>query len=380
MIKPMILVTSATGKTGSAAVRQLLEKEYPVRAFVHRKDHRSESLAKAGADVFVGDMLDVRDLRRALTDVQRAYFVFPIAPNSLHAGMAFAAAVEETKLEVVAAMSQWTSGRAHPSLTTRETWLTDKILGWMPTVDVVTVNPGWFAANYFLVLEVIAQLGMMPMPLGQGLNAPPSSEDIARVAVGALINPAPHIGKSYRPTGPKLLSPEEIAATFAKVLGRRVQYRDISDKLLLKALKAGGGVEGDPEFGPSQLRYYVEDYRRNAFGIGAPTNAVLEVGGREPEDFETIVRRYVANSPEAVPSLGNRLKAIRFFIKMLLTPAPDMDSYERAQDHVLLRVPEYTTASEEWLAEHAPPGDVQDFADARVTANIGATNGAANGV
>jgi len=44
MTKPKILVTSATGKTGSAAVRQLLEKEYPVRAFVHRKDHRSDTL------------------------------------------------------------------------------------------------------------------------------------------------------------------------------------------------------------------------------------------------------------------------------------------------------------------------------------------------
>ncbi len=68
MLKPKILVTSATGKTGSAAVRQLLEKEYPVRAFVHRQDHRAEALKKAGAEVFVGDMLDLRDLRQALTD------------------------------------------------------------------------------------------------------------------------------------------------------------------------------------------------------------------------------------------------------------------------------------------------------------------------
>ncbi len=376
MIKPKILVTSATGKTGSAAVRQLLEKGYPVRAFVHRKDHRSEALAKAGADVFVGDMSDVRDLRQALTDVQRAYFVAAIAPNILHTGIAFAMAAEEAKLEVVVAMSQWTSGRSHPSMTTREIWLTDKILSWMPNVDVVTVNPGWFADNYFLVLEVIAQLGMMPMPLGQGLNAPASNEDMARVAVGVLINPAPHIGKSYRPTGPKLLSPEEIAATFGKVLGRRVQYRDISDKLLLKALKA----QRLPAFPSSQLRYYVEDYRRNAFGIGAPTNAVLEVGGREPEDFETIVRRYVANSPGAVPSFGNRLKAVRFFIKMLLTPAPDMDSYERERDHALLQEPEYTTASEEWLAEHVPPGDAHNFVDVKGASKLGTTNVAVHGV
>jgi hypothetical protein len=246
----------------------------------------------------------------------------------------------------------------------------------MPSVDVVTVNPGWFADNYFFVLEVIAQLGIMPMPLGQGLNAPASNEDMARVAVGTLINPAPHIGKSYRPTGPKLLSPEEIAATFAKVLGRRVQYRDISDKLLLKSLKA----QRFPEFGTSQLRYYTEDYRRNAFGIGAPTNAVLEVGGREPEDFETIVRRYVANSPGAVRSLGNRLKALRFFIKMLMTPTPDMDSYERGLGHVFLREPEYTTGSEEWLAEHVPPGDAHKFADAKGVPKLGTPNVAAQAV
>jgi uncharacterized protein YbjT (DUF2867 family) len=49
MKKPKILVTGATGKTGSATALQLLEKGYPVRAFVHRLDSRSERLQKAGA-------------------------------------------------------------------------------------------------------------------------------------------------------------------------------------------------------------------------------------------------------------------------------------------------------------------------------------------
>jgi hypothetical protein len=30
--------------------------------------------------------------------------------------------------------------------------------------------------------------------------------------------------------------------------------------------------------------------------VGAPTDVVREIGGREPEDFETIVRRYLARS------------------------------------------------------------------------------------
>ena len=348
MTKPKILVTTAAGKTGFATAMQLLEKGFPVRALVRRRSRRSESLRKAGAEIFTGDMLDVRDLRKALEGVQRAYFCPPFTPNMLHAGMAFAVAAEEAKLEVVALLSQWLPQPAHPSVTTREHWLLNTVMPWMPSVDVVRVNPGFFADAYMLVLEPIAQLGLMPMPLGQGLNAPPSNEDIARVVVGALVNPAPHIGKAYRPTGPKLLSPEEIAATFGKVLGKRVKYQDISEKMLLKALTA----QSESRFQIAQLRYYVEDYRRNAFGIGAPTNAVLEVGGQEPEDFETIARRYIAERPEAVQSFGNKLKAIGFFTKMLVTPAPNMGKYEQQRDHPSIKNPVYSPDSEEWLASH----------------------------
>ena len=70
-----------------------------------------------------------------------------------------------------------------------------------------------------LVMAPIAQLGLMPLPLGDGLNAPPSNEDIARVAAAMLADPAPHIGKSYRPTGPELLSPKDIAGIMAKETG-----------------------------------------------------------------------------------------------------------------------------------------------------------------
>lgn len=44
MTKPKILVTSAAGHTGSAAVLQFLEKGFPVRAFVRRRDARSEAV------------------------------------------------------------------------------------------------------------------------------------------------------------------------------------------------------------------------------------------------------------------------------------------------------------------------------------------------
>ena len=74
-MKPTILVTSAAGKTGMSAALQLLEKDYPVRALVRRKDARSQLLHKAGAEVVIGDLHDIDSLREAFRGCQRAYGV-----------------------------------------------------------------------------------------------------------------------------------------------------------------------------------------------------------------------------------------------------------------------------------------------------------------
>lgn len=352
MSKPKILVTNATGKTGFATVMQLREAGYPVRALVRRRNHPAITLEKSGAELFIGDMANSGDLDRAMVGVQRAYLCIPPAPNVLFYSIPFAVAAQDAKLEVVVIMSQWLAHPQHPAIATRGSWLTERILGWMPDVDIVTVNPGWFADNYMLVLESIAQLGLMPMPLGAGLNPPPSNKDIARVIVGALTNPGSHIGKTYRPTGPKLLSPEEIAAIYSKVLNRSVKYLDISEKMFVKAMTA----QGFSQFFQSQLRYYVEEYRRNAFGLGGVTNAVLEVGGRQPEDFETIVRRYVNQSAVVKLSPANKLRAIWNFMRILLTSVPDLNGYEKSLDRAVITQAAYAPDFHPWMDSHSIEG------------------------
>ena len=56
MIKPRIIVTGATGKTGRVVVAELLKAGYPVRAMVHREDGRSAQLKAQGAEIAVADM------------------------------------------------------------------------------------------------------------------------------------------------------------------------------------------------------------------------------------------------------------------------------------------------------------------------------------
>src|SRR5215469_6836262 len=59
MTKPTILVTGATGKTGSVVASELLKAGYPVRAMVRREDDRSARLKAQGAEIAVTDMSDV---------------------------------------------------------------------------------------------------------------------------------------------------------------------------------------------------------------------------------------------------------------------------------------------------------------------------------
>ncbi len=98
MNKPRILVTSAVGRTGSAAVLQLLEKAYPVGAFVRRSDDRSKRLAEAGAEIFIGDQYSLVDMRKAMKGTQRASHCAPTASNGLHFGAVFAIAASEARL------------------------------------------------------------------------------------------------------------------------------------------------------------------------------------------------------------------------------------------------------------------------------------------
>jgi len=354
MSKPKILVTSAAGKTGIPATLQLLDYGFPVRAFVRSYDHRAKRLEDAGAEIFVGDLYSIADMRKAMAGVQRAYHCAPTQTNTLHFGAVFAIAAQEANLEHVVMLTQWTAEANHPSVVTRELWMNEQVMKQLPDTTLTVINVGWFAANYFMgTLETVAQLGILPMPLGDGdekKNAPPSNDDIAAAAVAALVDPASHAGNTYRPTGPELLSPNEIAAIMGKVLKRKVRYVDAPDWMVMKALIS----QGFPPTMVAQLIIYAEEYRRGTFAVNAPNNVVRDLTGQEAEDFETITRHVVAARPEAIRSFGNKLKAIWNFLKVPFTAGTNPQAIVRRAEHVLLKSPTLNRDSQAWVETHDP--------------------------
>jgi NAD(P)H dehydrogenase (quinone) len=362
--KPITLVTTATGKTGRQTALSLLSRGLPVRAMVHRADARADALRSRGAEIVVGNLADVDDIHKALHGVQRAYWAAPTTPSALEAAAAFAAVAEEEKLEVVVAMSQWLADPGHHSAQTRAAWLTDRVFEWMPTVGSITINPGLFADGYMYTLDAVAQFGLLTLPFGEGRNAPPSNEDIAAVAAALLVDPGPHLGRSYRPTGPQLLSTGEFAEILSGILGRTVRYRDVPFPLMAKSAKS----IGFSDYAVIQLGWYIDELKRGTFAIGAPTDAVQRLTGRPPEDMATIARRYLNALPGTKRGLSGMARAMRVLAKSSITPAPSRRRYLQAfQDGE--SVGRLAVESNRWRLSHDPE-QVQNSPRVRVMSEV----------
>lgn len=341
-----ILVTAANGNTGFPAAKTLLELGFQVRVFVRNPNtSKARELNSLGAELFVGDIEDIRDTRKALEGIQRAFFV-PAYPNLLFQGETFATAAEEMGLEHVVALTQWTSSNAHPSSYTKEHWLVDQAFKRLPTVKVTIINPGLFAFPYFMAMETVAQFGMMQ---DFGSNAPPSNEDIGAVVAHILKDPDKHDGQTYRITGREVLTSQQKADIIGKILGRKVKVIRLPEKMIMKVFKAGGEY---PIRDYSQLRYYIQDAQNGVFSVGGATSVVKDIVGREAEDFETIARRYIEANPEAEQTVISKLRAVKNIMKVILTPAPDLNKYESDMNFPTFKNMLLSSDSQEWRKEH----------------------------
>ncbi len=356
MTQSRVLVTGATGKIGGALTVQLLEQGVPTRALVRRADGRSARLRALGAEIAVADMFDIQQVQAAVDGVNRVFFNPPYHPHALDSAVTFAVASRRAGVEAVVALGQWLASPEHPSLMTRHHWLSDKLFGLLPDTAHVAVDPGYFADNYLQVLPYAIQLGVLPTPTGAGRNAPPSNEDIARVAVGALLDPHRHDGRAYRPTGPKLLSGSEIADAVGEALGRPVRHLDIAPRMFLKAVRVSAKRLGADMFFESSLRHYVPESGLGTWEVGGPTSHVRDVAGVEPEDFLTIARRYVS-AVDSRRTAGGILHQVGSLMMAGIVPMHRLDKFDQRQQHPRPAHPRYSAESLVWRSEHTAPLD-----------------------
>ena len=348
MVHPKVLVTGATGRTGSAVISELLAAGYPVRALARREDGRTAALRARGVEIAFGEMTDFEAVCAAMQGVQRAYWLPPYDPEMLTGAVVFATAARQARLESLVVLTQWLASPSHPAPLTRQHWLADRVFQMIPDIAVTAVNPGFFADTpYLATINLVAHLGILPWIFGDAGTAPPSVADIARVAAAALMDPARHAGRTYRPTGPQLLCGADMAHILGQVFQRRVTLAPTPLRIFLKAAY----LDGNPLILLASMAHYLEEHRRGAFALLAPNDDVEQVTGRPSESFETVARRLAAQ-PSNRRSTGNTLREFARFMSVPFVPTPSLSRYLRGLSIAGPSRPQYTDESALWLREH----------------------------
>jgi len=291
------LVTGATGATGSAVVKLLLDKKKEVRALVHSEDARAQSLRELGAEVVKGDLLDFESVRAGLEGIYSAYFVYPIVPGILQATSYFAQAAKEVELTAIVNMSQISARREAKSHAAQDHWLAERVFDWSG-VPVTHLRPTFFA-EWSLRWAASYESGTLSLPFGTGRHAPIAAVDQARVIASILVSPDKHKGEIYRLYGEKEFSFAEITAEVSRVLGKQIDYEQTDVSTLRKSQRT--------QLGEFFWQHVTEVARDHQNGLFAGTNDVIErIGGQAPlglHDFLLAHKEELAGSAtDAEPS------------------------------------------------------------------------------
>jgi len=231
-----ILVTGAAGRVGAVGrtVTELLLKQgKAVRAMVRNEDERAQALRGLGADVVVGNLLDLDSMHRVIAGCETMYFGMSVSEAYLAATVNAAAVAKHHGVKAFVNMSQMTVSQMSITETTPSPqhklhWLAEQALNWSG-LPVVHVRPTVFLEGFFLTLipGSVRESDQIRLPFGDGKTSPVAAEDVARVIATLLANPQPHIGRIYHLTGPQSENMQFFAQEYSKALGRTITFQDI---------------------------------------------------------------------------------------------------------------------------------------------------------
>jgi uncharacterized protein YbjT (DUF2867 family) len=231
-----ILVTGAAGRIGSigrTVTQLLLAQGKAVRAMVRKDDERARALREMGAEIVIGNLLDLDSMHKAIAGIDTMYFGMSISDEYLAATVNTAAVAKHYGVKAFINMSQMTVAQMSITESTASPqhklhWLAEQALNWSG-LPVIHVRPTVLFEGFFLILtkDSVRNSDQIRLPLGEGKTSPVAASDVARVIASLAANPQPHIGNIYHLTGPQSQSMHFYAEEYSKALGRAITYQDI---------------------------------------------------------------------------------------------------------------------------------------------------------
>jgi uncharacterized protein YbjT (DUF2867 family) len=292
-----ILVTGAAGRTGGigrTVTELLLKQGKAVRAMVRTDDDRARALRDLGAEVVVGDLLDLDSMHRAIAGCEAMYFSMSVSDTYLAATVNVAAVAKHHGVKALVNMSQMTLAQMSITETTpspqhKLQWLAEQALNWSG-LPVVHVRPTVLLDGFFLIFtpESVGESDQIRLPFGGGKTSPVAVEDVARVIVAVLADPRPHLGKVYHLTGPQSEDMNFFAGEYSKALDRAITYADIP----VEAWRAGLLARGLPPHLVHHLATMADLHRAGRYD--RMSHDVLTLTGQRPVSVQEFIRTHAS--------------------------------------------------------------------------------------
>ncbi len=238
----MYIVSGATGQTGSVVAKTLLEKGLPVRVIV-RSEEKGKTWKDLGAEVAIADVQDADALTKAFEGGKVLYLMNP--PNYQSEDMfveaaknikAIQTAIENSALEKLVVLSACGS---HLESGTGPIFTTHLLEQALRNSDIPTtfIRPPSFMENWNSILETVKTAGVLPsffQPLDKKIPQI-ATEDIGRIAAEAMLETSE--GIQIKELAGLPYSPNDVAESFSKILGKEVTAVPVPEEQWLDIMK-----------------------------------------------------------------------------------------------------------------------------------------------
>ena len=220
----MILITGATGKTGSATAKSLGEKGETFRALI-RNEEKKEGLESLGGEVVIGSIENTEVVNQSMQGVKTVLVLLPNSESQLALEKQLVDSAKQAGVERIVKMS---SIEATPDATSpipklhleSEEYIKQSGLAW------TMIKPNFYMQNLLASAGTIKEQGKIFLPMGDGKTGMIDTTDVGKVLAKVLSEDG-HESMNHEITGPEILSFYEVAEIFSKSLGKQVDYVDV---------------------------------------------------------------------------------------------------------------------------------------------------------